>query len=557
MTPHFYKQHLFNQYVIENAANYFEQTSLQKEDQNIDLDELPKRCYKKEDWNLDFDELPQFASNQHIMIELEKAADYFEQTTLQKEDRNLDFDELPQRISNQYTTMKFEKTPDDLEPILEDSEDPFIDFNKLEHNYAEYKGFEVRRGRIMTINGAKNEKIILKRTIDCKYSGVYKPKNPEKPGTLVQQMCQWHVNLSRPKNESNAKPYLEHRLYKRRFAWARAFSTLAFTLGIQSTSFVESQNSCIKRVISNSNISLCDIGKILIERSDKERKHKLIEEWRSNIPNTTSVSTVFPTIESLVKKYLRPNVSRFLIEQMKESVYYVASRTTIETESLKVQEPSTSDDFNDEYNSAFMCAKYLLEHLESNTIEEVWNISRVTRLVCRHFFNLLNVTDKARFSLQLIARHWISKDQWLDASKECVHHGQRFNNNTSLDTNISILDNDTSTTALKSNKEKFKWLCPFNSNNSVEEININDVFVEEQLFYENVWGLVRTAMDKCLQYRDQEFVHFIEDYLKRIREREEELIKAQEVRDNVSVNNFNAQHTQNAIDKENIELSIN
>ncbi|CAG8729109.1 6689_t:CDS:2, partial [Gigaspora margarita] len=57
-------------------------------------------------------------------------------------------------------------------------------------------------------------------------------------------------------------------------------------------------------------------------------------------------------------------------------------------------------------------------------------------------------------------------------------------------------------------------------------------------------------------HRDYEFVHFIEDYLKRIREQEEELIRAQVARDNVSVNNFNAQQTQNTIDKENIKLSI-
>ncbi|RIB09654.1 hypothetical protein C2G38_2044143 [Gigaspora rosea] len=109
---------------------------------------------------------------------------------------------------------------------------------------------------------------------------------------------------------------------------------------------------------------------------------------------------------------------------MKKSIYYVTSCTTIETKSLKVQEPSASNDFNNKYDSAVMCAKYLLEHLENNAIKEVWNVSCVT------------------------------------------------------------------------------------------------------------------------------------NYLKRIHEQEEELIRAQEAWDNVLVNNFNVQQTQNAIDKENIELSI-
>ncbi|CAG8829672.1 22125_t:CDS:2, partial [Gigaspora margarita] len=160
MTPHFLQATFFNQYIIENAANYFEQISLQNEYQNIDLDELPlfvsnrhitiefekladffkKTVLQKENWNLEFDELPQFVSNQHIMIEFEKVTDYFEQIMLQKEDRNLDFDKLSQHISNQHTTVEFEKMPDDLEPILfqrEERENSFIDFNELEHNHRD------------------------------------------------------------------------------------------------------------------------------------------------------------------------------------------------------------------------------------------------------------------------------------------------------------------------------------------------------------------------------------------------------------------------------------
>src|SRR6185437_9908445 len=54
----------------------------------------------------------------------------------------------------------------------------------------------------------------------------------------------------------DAKLYLERQLYNRRFSWARAFTAMTFTLGIQTTSFVESQNACIKRVLENSNTSL-------------------------------------------------------------------------------------------------------------------------------------------------------------------------------------------------------------------------------------------------------------------------------------------------------------
>ncbi|CAG8792286.1 6708_t:CDS:2, partial [Dentiscutata erythropus] len=306
-------------------------------------------------------------------------------------------------------------------------------------------------------------------------------------------ICIWHIKENFKKmlhgklgnQYSIAKQYLKHQLYKRRSSWACAFSALVFTLGIQSISFVESQNSYIKRVINNSNISLCDIGKILIERSEEERKHKLIEEWKNNIPNTTCIST-----------------------QMKESIYYVSNRTTIEAESLKVQEPSQIDDFNNDQKINHIV--FLLE-----------NVSYMCTCLMQQNRGLL------------IAKRWIPKNQWHNVSKERVYRGQRFNNNTmSLDININILDSNI--TNLESNEEKFKWLCPFNSSNDiVEETTTNDAFVEEQLFYRNVWGL---------------------NYLKKIHRQEEELVRTQEAHNNMSSNNFTEQH-QNTISTENVELS--
>ncbi|RIB10392.1 hypothetical protein C2G38_2043533 [Gigaspora rosea] len=146
---------------------------------------------------------------------------------------------------------------------------------------------------------------------------------------------------------------------------------MTFTLGIQSTSFVEGQNACIKRVLENSNTSLCDLGKVLMERSEEEKKRKQFEEWKRGIPSTTTTLTIFPTIESLIKSYLRPNVSRFLIEQMKESLYYNANQSSIKkVESLADDKPAVTEDIEDEPDKVALCAKYLLENLEQSEIKE-------------------------------------------------------------------------------------------------------------------------------------------------------------------------------------------
>ncbi|CAG8845610.1 7135_t:CDS:1, partial [Gigaspora margarita] len=40
--------------------------------------------------------------------------------------------------------------------------------------------------------------------------------------------------------------------------------------------------------------------------------------------------------------------------------------------------------------------------------------------------------------------------------------------------------------------------------------------------------MARTALNKCVLYHDDEFIHLIEDYLKRVSAKEDELVKAQE-----------------------------
>ncbi|CAG8842285.1 6152_t:CDS:2, partial [Racocetra persica] len=155
----------------------------------------------------------------------------------------------------------------------------------------------------------------------------------EYPG-MQHLFCIWHVkeNIKKMLHSNtigatykfpNTRLYLECYLYEYQFSWACAFTVTVFTLGIQSTSFVKSQNACIKRVLESSNTSLYEL------------------EWKRDTPSSTNVVTIFSTIESLVKCYLRLNVSHFLIEQMKESLYYMASHSTVEeVESLIICESS-------------------------------------------------------------------------------------------------------------------------------------------------------------------------------------------------------------------------
>ncbi|RIB04851.1 hypothetical protein C2G38_2221244 [Gigaspora rosea] len=87
------------------------------------------------------------------------------------------------------------------------------------------------------------------------YSAFWKFRNAETPDTFNYY---WREMVT---NYPTALEYLKRQLYKQCKAWARGFTTMLFTLGIESTSFVESQNACIKCVFENSNTSLCELGK--------------------------------------------------------------------------------------------------------------------------------------------------------------------------------------------------------------------------------------------------------------------------------------------------------
>ncbi|CAG8714065.1 35996_t:CDS:1 [Racocetra persica] len=203
-----------------------------------------------------------------------------------------------------------------------------------------------------------------------------------------------------------------------------------FTLGIESTSFVESENACIKHLLESSNTSLCDLGKVLMNHVEDKASKKQYEELISiSVPLTMNRVTIFLAIESVVTHYLHLKVAQYIIGQMKKCVYYIACPSNIEEiEHMSTDEPSESERFEDKPDSVLACARFLLHQLHYYSIVEVWKISRITGrnvnhvifcladgsycctcllqqklgLVCRYYFHLLNIMEAARFSIKLI-----------------------------------------------------------------------------------------------------------------------------------------------------------
>ncbi|CAG8711622.1 24644_t:CDS:2 [Racocetra persica] len=137
----------------------------------------------------------------------EEISNDFELVSLQKDNSFFDFEEAENHVRKfaEYKDFEDEEISNDFEPVLLQKGNSFSDFKEAENyvcKFAKYKGFGICLGHVIAINNAEGERIICKYTINYKHSGVYKPKNLEKLGTSIQQICEWYMNLSCPKNSS-------------------------------------------------------------------------------------------------------------------------------------------------------------------------------------------------------------------------------------------------------------------------------------------------------------------------------------------------------------------
>ncbi|CAG8487350.1 25019_t:CDS:2, partial [Racocetra persica] len=243
----------------------------------------------------------------------------------------------------------------------------------------------------------------------------------------------------------------------------RGFMVTMFTLEIETTSFVENENVCIKYLLESSNMSFYDLRKVFMNCVEDKASEKQYEELISiSVLLTINCVTIFLAIESIGTYYLRLKVAQYIIGQMKKCVYYTAYLSNIEEiEHITTDKPSESKRFEDE-------------------LEAAW------------------------FSMKLINIHWIPQSKRSDALNEYECFEQRFSDN----------------------KQVNYFELPFSTYNIDVQDNFDNQFVKEQLFYRKIWSLVCTATDKCLLYQDYGFIQVVENYLDEVCKHKEELTQA-------------------------------
>ncbi|CAG8830513.1 5175_t:CDS:2, partial [Racocetra persica] len=122
------------------------------------------------------------------------------------------------------------------------------------------------------------------------------------------------------------------------------------------------QNTCIKRIIESSNISLYELEKIIINSIEGIQKEKKYEEHIREILLKVNILTVFPEIKTLVTSHSN-------IEEIK---------------CIPTNNPPENEDFKSEPDSVLMYTQFLLQQLDQRKINEIWNISRLTERNMNH-----------------------------------------------------------------------------------------------------------------------------------------------------------------------------
>ncbi|CAG8794952.1 11347_t:CDS:2, partial [Gigaspora rosea] len=221
--------------------------------------------------------------------------------------------------------------------------------------------------------------------------------------TTRHLFCIWHIKENLKKMLS-AKLGAEFDSFYSAFWKCRNSNTNIIGKKWLSTSFVESQNACIKRVLENSNTSLCKIGKVLMKQAENRVNKRKYEDLIRGVSSTTNNITIFP-----------------------KCVYYAAFRSNIEeVENTPTGEPSGNEFFEDDPDSILVCARFLLDQLDKTNIEEVWKISRITEHNINHIIFCLTDGSIARFSMRLINMRWIPREYRDNALNEHDCFGQRF-----------------------------------------------------------------------------------------------------------------------------------
>ncbi|CAB4416291.1 unnamed protein product [Rhizophagus irregularis] len=252
-----------------------------------------------------------------------------------------------------------------------------------------------------------------------------------------------------------------------------------FTAGLHASSPVESINAWIKNYIFNSNISLCELAKVIDKRQiSEDKKHQFIL-WKAAIPFNQEVISEFEEYQLPTDQHLEdiPDARQITASCMISDVNknQIMSMWTVAVENKLVE-------------------KHFVILL-TNGSHYCSCLSLINKgIICRHYFQIMLRSPTAKFHLKLIPSRWYYRNK--DASKEPFLVASKFESDTP-----PIIPQHS---------------VPFLT--VIHQISQNSITLHERLtdiqLYGKITGLTHKATIKALKKKDMRIISILEDYLK-------------------------------------------
>ncbi|CAB4404692.1 unnamed protein product [Rhizophagus irregularis] len=295
-----------------------------------------------------------------------------------------------------------------------------------------------------------------------------------------------------------------------------------------ATSWVEAVNACLKRLLYNSNISLCDLMTEIHRLLDMQDKKEQYNFWKLAIPcirNQEKSNFLFRTLDNYLEKFLTPIMLQRQRDEINQSVYYTATKLPDNDIETIIE---SSDDCNIEIRNASeaevqqITLKQIIALVDLINITEIWSIivNNTTAIkhyivllknnshicsclstiqqgvVCRHYFQVMLTTSNAKFHIRLISSRWYYKD--LDGSNEPFFTADKF-----------CKENDG---IIQESPVHIDYLCAYGQDKDFLEEGLNTY--QQRLVYGELHGMYKKALHKALQNKSssQQLIDLLKEF---------------------------------------------
>ncbi|CAG8736191.1 9576_t:CDS:2, partial [Cetraspora pellucida] len=236
--------------------------------------------------------------------------------------------------------------------------------------------------------------------------------------SFVQETFQNHF-IKLLENYSSGKHYLEV-LYKSKEYWAHLYKAFKFTRGMIFTSHVEAMNACLKKLLYNSNVSLCELMfeiHRLLDQQDKQNLDKCCQE------------------------FLISEILNMQHDEINQSLYYVAYLVNKQDVLFSKDLNATlSNDENQSANDLHATIHQLLGVVDFDNINEIWK----QRFIYRHLHDAYKIalqkalSSKSKSCFIKILQEFTDKDDELSNRSSDEEYSQDNSSSDKKNGSISL-----------------------------------------------------------------------------------------------------------------------